>query len=276
MSAKDRTLLASLGFSDPDKKNARHDLACQYVVQPSVANKLVQTFFPTTTIPLGEYPPAERCVERGYIGYSPARKTWRFTRKGSTETVVADPAFLEVPISKGEGQYRTTIGFVDAHIPVTGKRVVSGQHLLEWKMFKNPPSNGYEPYDTTVVEPQISDPAGPTPFEEVAIFRGDVFIEVKIAKESLGAILRQINLYREYRRFICARVHNTQENHVKSQQGDGCYSRTAWILVTDFPMSEVDVVTLQGENIWHVTLGPDFEAFVQAQEKSSASKSIRI
>lgn len=32
--AHDRTLLAKLGFADPDKKDARHDLACRYTALP--------------------------------------------------------------------------------------------------------------------------------------------------------------------------------------------------------------------------------------------------
>src|ERR1700690_2789619 len=33
--AHDRTLLASLGFADPDKKDQMHDLACEYLSQPT-------------------------------------------------------------------------------------------------------------------------------------------------------------------------------------------------------------------------------------------------
>lgn len=36
----DRTLLASLGFADPDKGDRRHTLACQYLCQPATAARL--------------------------------------------------------------------------------------------------------------------------------------------------------------------------------------------------------------------------------------------
>lgn len=41
MHSHDRTLLSKLGFADPDKKDGRHDLACQYLAQDEIALKLV-------------------------------------------------------------------------------------------------------------------------------------------------------------------------------------------------------------------------------------------
>jgi len=38
MHSHKRTLLASLGFNDPDKKDSRHNLGCQYLAQTRAAD----------------------------------------------------------------------------------------------------------------------------------------------------------------------------------------------------------------------------------------------
>lgn len=72
--AHDQTLLNRLGFSDPDKKLKRHDLAARYAMQPQVLRRI-----------LGHH----------------------------DEVKVSKPEFEHV-ISKGSGQYRQHIGFADA------------------------------------------------------------------------------------------------------------------------------------------------------------------
>ncbi len=42
MHSHDRTLLARLGFSDPDKKEPLHDLACAYLAEDTQARKLLE------------------------------------------------------------------------------------------------------------------------------------------------------------------------------------------------------------------------------------------
>ena len=86
MHSHDRTLLASLGFADLDKKNDRHDCACRYLTQPEIALNLVN-----------------------YATAAPAKEQqWELSQ---VERVV-----LERHITKGKDQYRTTIGFVDCLI----------------------------------------------------------------------------------------------------------------------------------------------------------------
>jgi hypothetical protein len=41
-----QTLLAKLGFSDPDHKDPRHTLACEYLCKPEVARKVIQVVDP--------------------------------------------------------------------------------------------------------------------------------------------------------------------------------------------------------------------------------------
>lgn len=79
MHSSDRTLLAKLGFADPDKKDARHDAACQYLAQPEVAQ-----------------------------GMTPF-----VTAGGARFEIFPVGARHEVHILKGSGQYATTIGFAD-------------------------------------------------------------------------------------------------------------------------------------------------------------------
>lgn len=76
--AYDRTLLSSLGFADKDKGNGLHDFACLYVADESDF--------------LG--------IETGF--------SWKDDQK-----IKMDRGRLEVPITKGHGQYKTTIGFAD-------------------------------------------------------------------------------------------------------------------------------------------------------------------
>lgn len=96
MHAKDRTLLAGLGFTDPDKKNPLHDLACQYLASEERSTKILGL----TTAGVRD------------------RAAW-----------VLDGTSLEEHITKGEGQYRTTIGFAD--LIVRGRYLRSG--VVDWE-----------------------------------------------------------------------------------------------------------------------------------------------
>lgn len=42
MHSHNRTLIQSLGFADGDRKNSRHDLACQYISQQSVLRNILE------------------------------------------------------------------------------------------------------------------------------------------------------------------------------------------------------------------------------------------
>lgn len=88
MGAADRTLLAKLGFADPDKRSSLHDLACQYVAQPAIADSI------------------------GLTTADAHRNVFDLKFEAAAR------AQFECPISKGEGQYKTTIGFVDVILPM--------------------------------------------------------------------------------------------------------------------------------------------------------------
>lgn len=133
MHSFDRTLLAKLGFADPDKGNSRHDLACQYLAQKDVVTSLVASI-------TGKEPSKLQRVR----------------------------SFPESPLSKGEGQYKTTIGFLDL--------------LVRFDSLE--PSQVYEDHRWVPAEDKW--------------IGGAMAIEVKISPVSLGDIIRQVNLYAEY------------------------------------------------------------------------------
>lgn len=91
MSARDYTLLAKLGFSDPDRREPLHDIACRYLAEPTTILKVYSALYPENASAL-----AARCKRfnldsvRGFLA-----------------------ARMEVEIYKGQAQYKTTIGFAD-------------------------------------------------------------------------------------------------------------------------------------------------------------------
>jgi hypothetical protein len=104
----DRTLIGRLGFADPDKHDSTHDLACQYLTLPDNVRRLVDI------------------VKREH--YEQVR--------GFDGKVSFDTPRPEHPISKGEGQYRTTIGFIDLFLdvsPMVNRRFMSEHVAVEVK-----------------------------------------------------------------------------------------------------------------------------------------------
>lgn len=102
--AHDRTLLAKLGFDDPDRRNPLHDAACQYLARPEIAGKVRDHLFgvpPQTTEPT-----VSVCRVDPYYGSTIS--SW------VTSNVAKDPTSeVEVHVHKGHGQYSSTIGFID-------------------------------------------------------------------------------------------------------------------------------------------------------------------
>lgn len=313
MHSHDRTLLAKMGFADPDKKNPRHDWACQYLAQPEV----LQQFFSS-----------------------------RISAELKDHSSVDVQTVLEHHIMKGQGQYKTTIGFADV--------VFESSVRTQWSVANNCPglcvanNNWDERYHTVdgtkprrefrVVDlSQIR--------QEVSSSMSSGLIEVKIAPVSVGEILRQVKLYREYfapeeprgrnalltsssqkttdwdigchgRGGIDEGAHDldarvvhgqplvmqqqpTQSTQQPVQQlvqciGDLCsarQNRTAIkevieqhyqlmrvlaIVVTDFALDSIDVSELNKSGIIHAQLGSGFEEFLRNRASAEPTVNARI
>jgi hypothetical protein len=105
--AHDSTLLARLGFADPDRRNPLHDAACQYLAQESKTRKLVEMLLKNRMSPIVRKFENEDGSASDYVG------TWSFDHRR---------AELEKHIFKGSGQYRSTIGFLDVELTITARR----------------------------------------------------------------------------------------------------------------------------------------------------------
>jgi len=122
----------------------------------------------------GDYPPSEK--------YKPGHLHELVEVKLVEDRIVL-ASNVEVVISKGEGQYKTTIGFLDVQI---GWR----RHLV------------YESKFGRLDYGHLAEGSYDGSFDN----RGSVVVEVKINPTGIGDIIRQFNLYREYVRLTDAWV----------------------------------------------------------------------
>jgi hypothetical protein len=168
MHAHDRTLIAKLGFADPDKKDDLHDLACRYIGTKAVANRLASLIYPAQQKPLKRTASGSYRMD-GEMHYG----EYVFDGVIDSPAAIFHRVNYEVPVSKGEGQYKTTIGFMDVELIC----VVSSVSRFSVIVDDRPPR--------------------PQP-EEASRDVARILVEVKINPIGCGEILRQINLYREF------------------------------------------------------------------------------
>jgi hypothetical protein len=102
---KNNTLLAKLGFADKDHKSAQHDAAIHFVRQPAMLAQIDATFFPMTDVVEAYSTPEDSAHVEVEL-----KETYYATKQ---------------PITKGEGQYKQTIGFVDGCLHVTKSVIVT-------------------------------------------------------------------------------------------------------------------------------------------------------
>jgi hypothetical protein len=138
--SRENTLLAKLGFADADKEDGTHDLACRFLAQENVSRKLLAA------------------LEGGEGGEDEEGEPYQLMSVDRVVRFSFDRSMVEVPISKGIGQYKTTIGFMDVVLGSTDRLDVLG-----------------------TVFPIFG-----------------VGVEVKHNQRSIHDAVRQIKLYREY------------------------------------------------------------------------------
>lgn len=155
MRTSDKTLVASLGFADKDKRDNRHDAACQYIAGSEMFDTIAAHW------------PLEQ-IAKPY-------RTTHVIPAGAVETGVRTIrchqacAMIDEPIIKGEGQYKSFVGFID--VLIEGCRCVHEANIIE------------------------DDRPQPDRFYSDSFFIG---CEVKIGEIPVGDILRQIKLYRSF------------------------------------------------------------------------------
>lgn len=265
MHSHSRTLIAKLGFADPDKKSPRHDLACQYLGEPEQIAKIAKLLWPNLR---GDYieSPDIALISRATIEdlrFEVAGGAVRLLGRQRGENIVkeydaivrrafeADVEYpprvwisdigeseFEQPVEKGTGQYRTVVGFLDtvANVAISGHGELSahrwrntGAKLLD-VLDKKPTAPSYE---TNVVSfSQRERPA--------LIGRKTIVVEVKIAPVAAADILRQVNFYRSF------------------------VDADRWVAATDFDLDSRGGEMLTSQGVLHVRLGRGLDEYIAA------------
>jgi hypothetical protein len=145
----------------------------------------------------------------------------------------------EVRLDKGEGQYRTTIGFLDAVLPFATREVYAGESH-NW----NGTDEGYQ--------------------ERALLWRCAAVVEVKIRPCDAAVILRQLNLYRGYASDarMCASQPDEMQHYAERF---GLW----WVAATAFDIEPHDVAMLDAAGVTHVRLGAGFDAWCAARAAAS-------
>lgn len=264
--SSDRTLLASLGFADADKKDRRHTLACQYLCQPEVAMRLLGRIVPSALEPV---PPQEPIITK-------SNAYPRHLDRFSWEAEFA-AATIEEPIFKDRGYL---VGFWDVSMSFRAKSLgwTQGKEVMEesWKYYDHDRYAWVRhdgPFD------QAFDDAMPQQKRPLHIPAGDPWVPVRqrahrsdivsgytflpsVYKESLGLhievkarpvdpgdIARQVALYMSY---------------------SGSGETRAAVVATCYPMPAADKATLKDKRIHHVYLGDGFNEYCRQREADTA------
>lgn len=223
------TLLARMGFNDIDANDPIHDVACRYLTLPDVARRIVDDFFPHEDVD-GD-PDFDRKVREEFEAFMSAREDYR-GREDTGSLRAINSTSIETPISKGEGKYKTTVGFLDGLIKSSITRKIA-EVDKPWNA-KNSLYIGNRWLDAH-----------------------KIFIEVKIAKVSFSEVAKQIRLYREY---------------ISEDEGPRGEKRDQWVVFVAFDPSQVFVSALENEDIAVRKLGGGFREFVEQVSKAEPAE----
>ncbi len=246
MHTHDRTLLARLGFSDPDKKEPLHDRACAYLAEDAQARRLI------SMVDDGALPPPR--------GWDWSRRSWcqectveeARDKEDSTASIFDDGriggvvATLERPLTKGSGQYASTLGFLDTCLGYWFEG-----HQVGW--------------ETSGTTGTLTEKRHPLDRWETTA-TGTILIEVKIARVPMGDAMRQMNLYAQHRHSLYDMLplrYRITDERVRT--------KSSLFLATAYPVTKADVAILARENVRHIRLGDGFKAWLARPSEDDES-----
>lgn len=163
MHAHERTLLARMGFADPDRRDPLHDIACRYLATPGVSMRVAKLLNL-------EYSNRPKCFKLDHV-YE--------MKSAMSRSIKEIRSVYEFEIDKGVRQYRTTVGFIDLLYRVELELFFT--NVQKRRSCSKSSPQLWEPHDD-FVEPDC----------ELAA------IEVKSTDVPVSDVIRQINLYRSF------------------------------------------------------------------------------
>lgn len=237
----ERTLLASLGFSDRDRRERRHTWACQYLARPDVAMKVAAHLEPGWAAPI----PERVAVTARTSKDAPDTGGVCGLRFGSAET--------EVPILRGRDHL---VGFWDV-------RVKFKATLPAWREAgaAYAPGEAVEAMDraaglfggTWSMLAGRSPLAPPKPRDVCVGVRHEpvdyptsreMFVEVKASPVDVGDVAKQMALYMQF----------------TAERADALF-----VVATCYAMPRSDRETLAAKGVRHIWLGDGFDAYCETR-----------
>ncbi len=237
MHSHDRTMLASLAFGDPDKKNPEHDLICQYLARPETVAKIGEWL--AKKVPLPTY-------EIAYPDEADGNRRC-FLNKITTVHPPTGTASSEFHLTKGDGVYITTVGFLDVVF-----EFVREMDVVQDQMWR-----------------ASTEQWGPLPEGWTAKSRAHrelpwrFFAEVKVARVPAGDLLRQLQLYKTFFNYD-GPPRRGMDDRLRSAAPFG-------IVVAPWDMTESENAELVKAGFAFLKVGDDYRKWAEADAKTVAA-----
>ena len=283
MHSSDRTLLASLGFADADKKDKRHTLACQYLAQPEMMARVVNHILGGITAP-----PDWTAAEIGVLVGCPEPKPEIPTDNNGDVVKYESGARFDGYLPAATEAYNLTVervatevgirrdrGFLVGFWDVCGRVSVQRPLFRVADVYKRPgecpPMVGWGEGPATKEACNKADDArrawraqplafvGRTARVEWARCGIAVGIEVKIAPTDCGEIARQMDVY-------------GGEPNPMSEGG----SRRLSIVATAYSLSSADRESLRQKGLHTIYLGAPFQKWCTEQSATPAAPRVEF
>lgn len=271
MRSTNRTLLASLGFADADRANPEHSMACRYLAGEAKMS-LIEHCYKNEIEEFRKIHKIHRECAEGRIHHSQdlqdrfasiileaannKETLRRMGRRGEViihvsqnevyTTLEIDPGDLtiqgiaeaEVAISKGIGQYKSTVGFADLVVSVKASYPI---RRLEFYSDVNKSREEIGSIIKISMDRAERDHVW-------GKFGGSnaIGVEVKIGRVDMESVIRQIKLYNEYRKM------------------------DKWVIAAPWDVNQEEISLLQRESIKFLRLGAKFEKYKSDTSLSSS------